>query len=313
MNKIDIKHSVIIITYNQEDYIGTCIQSVLDQQPGPYEIIVGDDASTDRTSSLLLEYKNRYPGIIKLYRHKVNLGIFRNFNALMPKVTGDIVSSLGGDDFFKPGLFSALNQEIIRNKLDPHSKKFILVTNVIYLHTDGTEKIFDNFRIRKNNLLKERLRYGFDFRDVGLSRKLWDSLDPIPEDYGIFGDWFYGFDQIRKSEQFFFLNQAFAVYRLGVGISSNLAKNKIVDSRLTVLNEIINRHSGLLDSSDLRYIYMEINRIRIRTNPNGLRLLKLFFQILYNINNFSVNNSFRHRLKLFINNTMAKCFVKQSR
>ena len=59
--------SVLCLTFNHREYIGQCIEGVLAQRTHRrVEIIVHDDASTDDTRDILIEYRNRYPGFIKL-------------------------------------------------------------------------------------------------------------------------------------------------------------------------------------------------------------------------------------------------------
>ncbi|HAT4484166.1 TPA: glycosyltransferase [Proteus mirabilis] len=65
--------SCICITYNQELYIKNTIDSLLSQQTEyKFEIIVHDDCSSDATRDILLEYKYKYPNIIKLILQKKN-------------------------------------------------------------------------------------------------------------------------------------------------------------------------------------------------------------------------------------------------
>ena len=67
--------SVLILTYNQEDTIARAIESVLAQQADvSYEIIIGDDASTDNTRRVCQEYVSRYPEIIRLMPATPNKG-----------------------------------------------------------------------------------------------------------------------------------------------------------------------------------------------------------------------------------------------
>ena len=54
------KVSVMIITYNQEDLIAETIESVISQDYENLEIIVADDASTDRTVEIISDYVKRY-------------------------------------------------------------------------------------------------------------------------------------------------------------------------------------------------------------------------------------------------------------
>ena len=57
-----MKVSVPIITYNHEPYIAKALDSVLMQRTNfEYEIVVGEDCSTDRTRDILLEYQRRNP------------------------------------------------------------------------------------------------------------------------------------------------------------------------------------------------------------------------------------------------------------
>ena len=54
--------SVIVLTYNQQAYIGQALDSILMQKTRfPYEILVGDDASIDKTGSIVRSYAQAYP------------------------------------------------------------------------------------------------------------------------------------------------------------------------------------------------------------------------------------------------------------
>ena len=57
---------MLYITYNHEKYIADALDSFLMQQVSfSYEIIVHDDASTDKTAKIIREYEKNYPSIIK--------------------------------------------------------------------------------------------------------------------------------------------------------------------------------------------------------------------------------------------------------
>ena len=60
----EIKHSVIIICYNQEKYISKAIQSLLYQTQLPYEIIVCDDASRDDTIDIVKQLQETFGAVI---------------------------------------------------------------------------------------------------------------------------------------------------------------------------------------------------------------------------------------------------------
>ena len=69
------KVSICIVTYNQQNFISDALSSALSQKTDfDYEIIVGDDNSTDNTKIIISEYQKKYPKIIKpVYNNTPNL------------------------------------------------------------------------------------------------------------------------------------------------------------------------------------------------------------------------------------------------
>ena len=55
-----MKLSVFVVTYNQEQYIKQCLESIAKQKVNfDYEVIIGDDCSTDGTGRICDEFANR--------------------------------------------------------------------------------------------------------------------------------------------------------------------------------------------------------------------------------------------------------------
>lgn len=94
--------SVGIITYNHEKFIRQCLEGVMMQQTNfPFEVIIGEDCSTDNTRKIIEEYTERYPGIIKPIYQEVNVGGARNaYEFCYPKLTGKYIAMCEGDDFW---------------------------------------------------------------------------------------------------------------------------------------------------------------------------------------------------------------------
>ena len=93
--------SVAITTYNHEKYIAQCIESALMQKSDfKYEIIIGEDCSTDNTRKICREYKKRYPEIIRLIEHKENVGLRKNNYSVWSSAKGKYIAYLEGDDFW---------------------------------------------------------------------------------------------------------------------------------------------------------------------------------------------------------------------
>lgn len=104
MNEKGITLSVSLITYNQKSFISQTIDSILQQKVDfNYEIIIGDDCSTDGTRETLLEYQKNYPSLIKLILHpQKNAGIPGkiNFISTIDAAKGKYIALLDGDDYW---------------------------------------------------------------------------------------------------------------------------------------------------------------------------------------------------------------------
>ena len=97
----EIMVSVIIITYNQEQYIRQCLDSVFAQKTNfKFEVIVAEDASPDNTRAILLEYKEKYGDQLVLVLHDENVGPSKNSRSAREVVQGKYVTGLEGDDYW---------------------------------------------------------------------------------------------------------------------------------------------------------------------------------------------------------------------
>jgi glycosyltransferase involved in cell wall biosynthesis len=96
-----MKVSIPMITYNHERYISQAIESALAQQTSfDYEIVIGEDCSTDRTRDIVIGYQQSYPGKIRLLLPEQNLGGNRNFVRTLQACQGQYVAMLEGDDYW---------------------------------------------------------------------------------------------------------------------------------------------------------------------------------------------------------------------
>ena len=99
-----LKFSVCVVTYNQEKYIEQCLQSLVDQVTAfDYEIIVGDDCSTDSTRTIIENLYKKYPEKIKPIYHKNNIGATENYRIVHLAASGKYVAHMDGDDYALPG------------------------------------------------------------------------------------------------------------------------------------------------------------------------------------------------------------------
>lgn len=93
--------SVCMITYNHEKYIKQALDGVLMQVTDfDFEIIVGEDYSTDQTRKIILEYKAKYADKMKLILQKENVGMMRNFIDSLSCCSGKYIALCEGDDYW---------------------------------------------------------------------------------------------------------------------------------------------------------------------------------------------------------------------
>ena len=100
----DIVVSIWCLAYNHEKYIRTALEGFVMQKTNfKYEIIIHDDASTDRTTEIIKEYELKYPDIIKpIYskENKYSKGADRIHSELLKKSNGRYIAYCEGDDYW---------------------------------------------------------------------------------------------------------------------------------------------------------------------------------------------------------------------
>ncbi len=95
------KVSVIVVTYNQEDTIARTLDSVLSQQCDfHFEVIIGEDNSSDATLSICRDYAARYPEKIRLIHNNPNKGLVDNYYDCILEARGKYIADCAGDDFW---------------------------------------------------------------------------------------------------------------------------------------------------------------------------------------------------------------------
>jgi glycosyltransferase involved in cell wall biosynthesis len=139
-----MKVSVLITTYNQQQYIAQAINSVLMQEVSfAYEIVVGEDFSNDGTRGIVLDLQDKYPHIIRvLLRNQddserdraINLGGKTNFVNSLLACQGEYVALLDGDDYWTD--IHKLQKQV--DFLEGHPECAICFHNVLAIAEDGS-------------------------------------------------------------------------------------------------------------------------------------------------------------------------------
>ena len=127
--------SVLIATYNQEEYIAQTLDSILMQQCSfDFEIIIGEDCSTDKTREICFDYQKRYPEKIVLCLNETNKGLLDNYFDIFLKTRGKYIADCGGDDYWVST--NKLQEQV--DLLENHPELSLVASNwSMYIMQDG--------------------------------------------------------------------------------------------------------------------------------------------------------------------------------
>jgi len=232
--------SVFMITYNHEKYIAQAIESALMQKTNfNYEIVIGEDCSTDRTREIVVDYANRYPEIIKPILHETNVGAKANSESVRKACTGKYVAILEGDDYWIDPLKLQKQVDFMESHPDFSMcfHRAIVVDELgkdlgYYWPKKSWAKQITYFEdiIERNYISTQTVVYRNNLFDKHLYNKLCDDLS--------FGDWVL---HILNSLQgpIMFLDECMAAYRkTGYGASATTSKIKLAKDILKLYERI---------------------------------------------------------------------------
>jgi len=132
-----MKVSVTIITYNQNNFIRKAIDSALAQETTfPFEILVGDDFSSDGTREIIQEYEQQYPGKVIGVLQPRNLGKNGGLNLLetLKLVKGEYYAQMDGDDYWTDS--TKLQKQV--DFLDANPQCSAVFHNAEVIYEDGS-------------------------------------------------------------------------------------------------------------------------------------------------------------------------------
>jgi glycosyltransferase involved in cell wall biosynthesis len=159
-----MKVSVCVPTYNHEAYIAQMLDGALQQQTSfPFEIVVGDDASTDHAPAIIQRYAEQHPDRIRAYLHPTNLGPAsprefagrNNVLFLLKACQGQYVALCEGDDYWTDP--HKLQKQV--DFLDAHPDFSICHHNVRVVYEDGSpEHLFNTADQKAVSTIEDLLR-----------------------------------------------------------------------------------------------------------------------------------------------------------
>lgn len=128
--------SVIVLVYNAEKYLRKCFDGIVMQKVDfLYEVIVGEDCSTDNSREICLEYQAKYPHLFRLVLQEKNLGLIGNLKSVEALRRGELYTGVAGDDYW----CNENKMQMQVNYLISHPECGLCYTNVITCNDSGVE------------------------------------------------------------------------------------------------------------------------------------------------------------------------------
>lgn len=212
------KLTVCVVTYNQAEVIEQCLQSLVDQDVNfAFEVIVADDCSTDGTSDIVKQFSLRHPQIVIANIHPKNIGPFENFLYAHSLAKGEYVAHMDGDDFALPG---KLQQQV--NFLDNHPDCSMVFHRCASLYIDGRthDPVESDCADTPCDFAEFLLKYpSRSWHSAKMYRK--SANMSVDRSGKKFLDKHIHFEHGR-SGKVGYINSTLGVYRVGIGISSNI-------------------------------------------------------------------------------------------
>ena len=303
----NLQLSVCIITYNQEKYLPQALDSILNQEHNySYEIIVGEDCSTDNTRKVLEDYATKYPDIIKPIYNNHNLGLLKNYYNVLSHCNGKYIMECAGDDYWLPGKvqkqISFMEQnnyvglcygkkiDYIQNcnkKINTSCKGFTEYSDLIQYNSIPAASV-----CIRNELLK---KYINEVRPLDKDWKM--------EDYPMWL-WF------SMNSKIVYMDNRFIVYRV---LENSISHQIDIEKQLSYQKSVINIRNYYLEKNKQPILPIDENKLKfdILINECLFNYNKNNYQKLMEINSRIKHHSLKEKLKLqIVKFSFLRCLYK---
>ena len=236
--------SVRVVTYNHGQFIADALESAIHQKTSfDFEIVIGEDQSTDDTRSIVKEYEEKYPGLLRVKYHEVNRGRQFNYYDTLSRCRGRYIALLDGDDYW----ISQDKLQIQYEFLEEHKEYPLCFHNNKVEWADGSQPVRTVIRDKSTYTLDDMLRTNYVMPSAAMFRaelipEISSVYDGVP-----FCDWPFYLAMARQGP-LYAIPEVMGVKRVqGQGVWTSMSKQKqlqsTVDFYLAVLQE------GLFDET----------------------------------------------------------------
>lgn len=281
-NKDDIQVSVCVVTYNQEKYIAECLESLVTQQTSfKFEIIVGEDCSTDNTRKIVQQYVEQYPDLIVPLFYEENVGAVENLKRVYKAAKGKYIAHIDGDDLALP---NKLQRQFDILEANPDCSICVHNMNAVDGKSQIMERAFPLFEEKKYSLIDMYLINPFFIHS---SKMFVNKIDEYIDQLNVNAlDTEVHIEQAKQGN-IYFLNEELGVYRQFVGVTyDNKLINPLIPRRMMFIYDNIDKGYfslfGLVKIKiKYKYILFKYFFYYFRKNE-ALKSLNFLFKTIFN-------------------------------
>jgi glycosyltransferase involved in cell wall biosynthesis len=251
--------SVVLLTYNQETFVQEAIRCILNQKTSfNFEIIIGDDFSTDNTRKIIDGFKDDFPDLITTYYPIENTGLLSNYSNCINLCRGKYFAVCAGDDFWHNPLKLQKQVDFFNQHPDygvVHSDADFLYSSsgkTVKSYRSSTKAVIETGFIFEKLLLDNFIIALTACVELSLVRKFIDfeeyqKLGFIMEDYPV---WL----ELSNHTKIGYLDESLVTYRIhkkSIRNTENAAKLfEFLESTYKVKNHFITRFGCSQDIKD---------------------------------------------------------------
>ncbi len=267
MKKDDNLVSVIVPVYMVQDYLDTCVTSIINQSYKNIEIILVDDGSKDQSGQICDKYANLYEKVKVI--HKENGGLSDARNVGIQEANGEYIVFIDSDDYIHPQMIEKLLQPIAEGSAD------MSVCDYIYVKDDQLVKHTDenNADIAYLCSFEDRTEYFYDDNnhitfDIVVNKMYPRSFfeDILFPKGKIHEDEFTTYKLLEKANKIAYVKQPLYYYCYR---ENSIMGQKFKESNLVIFDAFSERIEGYIKMANYLWAAKVLRMYRIR--------LSLFF------------------------------------
>lgn len=300
MSKIVV--SIFILTYNQEQFIAQTIESILMQKTNfSYQLVIGEDCSTDATREICQSYASQFPDKIKLLSAlEKNIGLIANYMRTIKECDGKYIAICDGDDYWIDEY--KLQKQV--DFLESNPDFSIVYTRVKKLYPAGEFKESKGISFKRTTTFDDLIFDNYIPSVTALFKNIQNHQNQLPNWVLTFpyGDWPTYLWTIKDGGKIHFLDEITAVYRMDIGESFKIRKqpSKMVKTNLDITSEIL-KDSNFQNKQQIVKKALSKQRmslmVRYNRERNYLGAIKLYFyNMKYDFKAYPVSKMYLYSL-----------------